>query len=224
MRSIFLSASTPDPKRDPKYHSTADLSAIRDAVRALVTVSVPTYRIVWGGHPSITPLVRVIVEGMGMTSGDLFGVFQSNFFKDVLPKDNAAFEMVVMTRAARLKPQDKAKAAAAVGPNTSDEAKQRATRQAVKKASLDIMRRQMIGSAPFAAGFFIGGMEGVEEEYDMFRQMHQAAPAYPVASTGGAALLIYNRDQSGLESGLATDLAFPSLFRRLLGLAAPTSP
>jgi SLOG cluster3 family len=224
MSAIFLSASTPDPRRDPKYHSTADLSAIRDAVRALVTVAVPTYRIVWGGHPSITPLVRVVVEGMGKTSGDLFGVFQSNFFKDVLPGDNAAFEMVVMTRTARLKPQDKAKAVAAVGANASEEAKQRAIRQAVRRDSLDIMRHQMIGSAPFAAGFFIGGMEGVEEEYDMFRQMHQATPAFPVASTGGAALLIYDRNKPGLEPGLATDLAYPSLFRRLLGLVAPRSP
>ncbi len=35
---IFLSASIPDPNRNEKYFNSADISAIRDAVRALATV------------------------------------------------------------------------------------------------------------------------------------------------------------------------------------------
>jgi hypothetical protein len=61
--AVFLSASVPDPKRDPKYYRTADVTAIRDAVRALVTIVLPKARLVWGGHPAITPPVRVIAFG-----------------------------------------------------------------------------------------------------------------------------------------------------------------
>ena len=57
MFDVFLSASIPDKDRDPKYYETADFVAIRDAVIAIATVVVPEYRLVWGGHPAITPLI-----------------------------------------------------------------------------------------------------------------------------------------------------------------------
>src|SRR5690606_35061305 len=62
MKSIFLSASIPLPERDAKYYDTADIVAIRDAVIALTTVVLPHHRIVWGGHPSITPLIYYVME------------------------------------------------------------------------------------------------------------------------------------------------------------------
>src|SRR5688572_3148776 len=58
---IFLSASIPDPRRDEKYFSTADPSAIRDAVRALATIVIPHSHLVWGGHPAITPLIHQVL-------------------------------------------------------------------------------------------------------------------------------------------------------------------
>ena len=57
VKNIFLSASIPLPSRDAKYIETADIIAIRDAVIALTTVVLPHHRIIWGGHPSITPLI-----------------------------------------------------------------------------------------------------------------------------------------------------------------------
>jgi len=221
MDSIFLSASTPDPKRDPKYYSTADLSAIRDAVRALVTVAMPTYRIVWGGHPSITPLVQMVVEGLGLPGSKLFGLFQSNYFRKVLPKENAAFEHVVKTKAARLSAKEQAEVVAAAGPDADEAQRRKAVEAARRDASLDLMRREMISSAPFTAAVFIGGMEGVEAEYDLFRQLQPAAPVYPIASTGGAAGLLYQRDVEAFDPSLADDLAYPALFRRLLKLSPP---
>ena len=59
MNKIFLSASIPLPDRHPKYIETADISAIRDAVNALAKVVIPNAILVWGGHPSITPLIRI---------------------------------------------------------------------------------------------------------------------------------------------------------------------
>jgi hypothetical protein len=52
---IFLSASIPD--RDP-YVRDSDPLAIREAVLALVAVTVRERRLVFGGHPAISPLVE----------------------------------------------------------------------------------------------------------------------------------------------------------------------
>ena len=57
-------------------------------------------------------------------------------------------------------------------------------------ASLTKMRSAMIGSHNFDAAVFLGGMEGVETEYDTFRRLHPNRPAYPVASTGAAARIL----------------------------------
>jgi hypothetical protein len=78
------------------------------------------------------------------------------------------------------------------------------------------MREIMIHSEAFSAGVFIGGMEGVEVEFDMFRRAHPRARLIPVASTGGAALHIFNRSPKRFDAGLKDDYAYPSLFRRLL--------
>jgi hypothetical protein len=51
----------------------------------------------------------------------------------------------------------------------------------------------MIGARNFDAAVFLGGMEGVEIEYDIFRRLHPNKPAYPVASTGAAARILSER-------------------------------
>lgn len=191
-RALFLSASVPDPNRDKQYHDTADRVAIRDATRALVTVALPSMRLVWGGHPAITPLIRVIAEGIGILGADKVRLYQSSYFRGTTPKDNAAFEKVIRTKAV-------------------DKDLER---------SLTLMRRKMIGSEEFFAGVFIGGMKGVEEEYAMFREMHPTALALPVASTGAAALIIYKASGTSFPAELETDLAYPSLFRRLLQIVS----
>ena len=58
------------------------------------------------------------------------------------------------------------------------------------EASLAKMRAAMIGARDFDAAVFVGGMEGVEIEYDIFRRLHPNKPAYPVASTGAAARIL----------------------------------
>src|SRR4051812_22534439 len=97
MKALFLSASVPDPKRHPRYHSTADVIAIRDAVRALATVVLPKASLYWGGHPAITPLIRVVAKDVGVKGVDRVRLFQSAWYSDQLPTDNAAFERYVLT-------------------------------------------------------------------------------------------------------------------------------
>jgi hypothetical protein len=188
MITVFLSASVPDPKREPEYARTADRIAIRDAARALAAVVLPRGRLIWGGHPAITPLIRVVAEGIGITSADRVLLYQSAFFEGKIPKDNAAFERVVLTRAV----------------------------EGDRQKSLEAMREAMLTDHAFDAGVFIGGMSGVIEEYHFFHRHHPSAVVLPIASTGAAAHEIFHSERDRYPRELATDLAYPSLFRRFL--------
>jgi hypothetical protein len=187
MKSIFLSASIPLPDRHPRYIGTADVVAIRDSIRALVSVVVPHGRLVFGGHPAITPLIRLLIAGMGRSVGDHVTLYQSRFFEERLPADVGEFEEVRFT--------------AAINGNRDE--------------SLEVMRIEMIGKNEFDAGVFIGGMEGVEIEYALFRKLQDGRPVFPIASTGAAALQLYKHHHDG-QSELLEDLLYLSLFRRLL--------
>jgi hypothetical protein len=162
MLSIFLSASIPLPHRDPKYLETADAAAIRDSIHALVSVVLPGTQIVFGGHPSITPHVRLLVRGMTPQVREHVILYQSLFFKNQLPPEVSEFEEVRFTDAV----------------------------DGDLDASLARMRGAMISAHDFDAGVFLGGMEGVEIEHDIFRRLHPDKPAYPVASAGAAARIL----------------------------------
>lgn len=93
METVFLSASVPDPRRDPRYYDTADVVAIREAVRALASVVLPRARLVFGGHPAVTPMVRQVAEALGRV--DRVRIYQSRYFAPEAPADNAAFPWLV---------------------------------------------------------------------------------------------------------------------------------
>ena len=86
--------------------------------------------------------------------------------------------------------------------------------------SLYIMRHQMLSNHKYVAGVFIGGMNGVEDEYNMFKTLQPKAQLIPVASTGAAAKIIYEREKVELmfSDRLESDLAYFSLFKDLLGI------
>jgi hypothetical protein len=190
--SIFLSTSVPlpPPNRHEKYFKTADQIAIPDSIRALVSAVIPPGSIVFGGHPAITPMVRLLILNRGLSIAPHIFLYQSRFFQRDFPPEVREFENLVLVDAVR------------------DD----------REASLAFMREKMIGSQDFAAGVFIGGMDGVEEEYKMFRRIHPNKPAYPIASTGAAALAIYQQHMPDRRE-LLDDLKYLSLFRRLLRIA-----
>jgi len=99
MLSIFLSASIPLPHRNPKYLETADAAAIRDSIRAVVSVVVPGGQIVFGGHPETTPLIRVLVHGMTPNVRKRVILYQSHFFKTRFSPEVSEFEEVRFTDA-----------------------------------------------------------------------------------------------------------------------------
>lgn len=187
MKNIFLSASIPLPERDPQYIETADIIAIRDAVIALTTVVLPRYRLIWGGHPSITPLIYHVMEKLNLNIQEHVTLYQSRFFEKYFPKDNNKFKNIVLTDI--------------VGD---------------RENSLLHMRSRMLGDSEFAAGIFIGGMEGVEEEYDMFIEKHPKALVLPIASTGAGAKKIYDERFTDNNERLVKDYAYMSLFQKYL--------
>ena len=215
MKNIFLSASIPLPERHPKYYDTADIIAIRDAVIALASVVLPHHRIVWGGHPSITPLIYYVMERFVINDlqrddresefteeeRDIIystlkskiqnhvTLYQSLFFKDNFPPENEKFENVVLTE------------------NGGD-----------IHSSIQIMRQKMLRDNSFSAAIFIGGMDGIEVEYNLFKELHPDALILPIASTGAATKIVYDEllPEEFKNERLVKDYGYMSLFQKLL--------
>jgi hypothetical protein len=193
----FLSASIPDPNRHPKYFGNADTVTIRDAVLALVTVVLPRGRLVFGGHPAITPLVQAVAEFMAKGSfASRVTIYQSGYYQGRMPAANQSFENIIVTERCNTQPE-----------------------------SLLRMRQRMFREHSFAAAFFIGGMEGVEEEYRLLVKIQPNVRCYPVASTGAAAALVYESAFNSLSveesNALKEDFSYVPLFRKLISSTKP---
>ncbi len=68
-----------------------------------------------------------------------------------------------------------------------------------RDASLERMRKEMVASEDFDAAVFIGGMEGVERELELFQEQCPGRAAWPVGSSGGAARSILDAGGLGLS-------------------------
>lgn len=191
IKNIFLSASIPLPERDPRYIDSADIIAIRDAVIALVTTVLPHHRIIWGGHPSITPLVYYVMEKLNLNIHKHVTLYQSKFFEKYFPDDNNKFENVILTD---------------IIENDRDK-------------SLLNMRERMLSESEFSAAVFIGGMEGVIDEYNMFREKYPNVDILlPIASTGAASKELYEEffPKELKNERFVRDYGYMSLFQKLL--------
>jgi hypothetical protein len=186
MIRLFLSASIPLPDRNPRYFETADVLAIRDSVKALVSTALGEGIIVFGGHPAITPLIALLISGMPAEAKGRVVLYQSSFFESDFIDQNDEFIDRRLT------------------PNLGN-----------RDASLRRMRRDMIASEKFDAAIFIGGMEGIWDEYRQFHELHPGAACYPIASTGAAALDLY-KEIGAQRRDLIYELTYPTLFRNLL--------
>ena len=188
LNKIFLSASIPYQERDKKFYNTADIVAIRDSVRALATVVIPKAILIWGGHPAITPLIRFVMERMNSNLKDHVTLYQSNYFSEYFPPENFSFENIKII----VEGED-------------------------RDRSLFKMRTQMLKENDFAVGIFIGGMEGVIDEYNMFKELNPNALILPIASTGAAAKIIFENESRHnfltSNSRLLNDYAYMALFR-----------
>lgn len=185
--NIFLSASIPSPDRDKRFYDTADIIAIRDAVKALATIIIPNFNLIWGGHPSITPLIKFVLEQTNADINEHMTLYQSLFFESEFPEDNSAFKNIIFT-----------------------------PKHETLKESIDCMRLKIIGENIFSVGVFIGGMEGILDEYYLFKEKHPKALIIPLASTGGASRILCNEIHFEQKDRLFDDYAYMVLFRDLL--------
>lgn len=205
MSAIFLSASVPIEGRG-NYHETADPFLIQCAVRELVMAVIrhhqqqiamsdlPAIQIVWGGHPAITPMILSICQDLNIENSKMVVLYQSLFFKGRFPEENERFDNVVFTEEV---------------PNDL-------------KASLLRMRKEMLARQDLDAAVFIGGMEGVEDEYDLFIEHHPQAKVLPVAAPGGAALNLAKK--IGVTEAKLHDVNFARLFHTELLDVSPPVP
>ncbi|MGJ7243380.1 hypothetical protein ABMZ73_12475 [Morganella morganii] len=188
---IFLSASVPDPKRAPEFANSSNSVAITSAVRALIHVTLGRRVLVWGGHPAITPMIKIVAEEMGFDYERWVKLYQSLYFKDQFPQDNKNFKNVVYTK------------------NIENNLEK----------SLLHMRERMFADNNFKAAVFIGGMGGVIDEFNLFQKLQPNKDIVPVISTGGATLKVAELMNEPLDSDLYNDLDYVRLFHNSLGIS-----
>lgn len=76
----------------------------------------------------------------------------------------------------------------------------------------------MLSEFDFSAAVFIGGMEGIEVEYKMFKEKYPNALILPIASTGAATRIIYDTVLPDEEKNerFVKDYGYMSLFQKYL--------
>jgi hypothetical protein len=193
MSAIFLSASVPVPGRD-NYYENSDPFLIQTAVREFVTAVLGRRLIIWGGHPAITPMVWAVCEDLGVSFAKSVVLYQSKFFSELFPEENRRFGNVIYVDAI---PGD-------------------------RNASLLQMRQKMLSRDDLSAAVFIGGMEGVLEEYRIFSEFHPGLKTLAIPAPGGAARELAGRIGK-LSSADTQDVNFARIFHVQLDLA-PNEP
>lgn len=191
MKEIFLSASVPDHGRGDFYES-ANPFLIQFAVRELVTVCLGRRRIVWGGHPSITPMVHAVCQDFGLEVEAPVLLYQSTFFQNRFPEDNKYFKTILVDGV-----------------------------EGDLAGSLVRLRHSML-SRPIEAAVFIGGMEGILLEYEIFRGHHGPhGRVLALGAPGGAARQLAQADGSNgnHEPGDLDRIDFARLFHEKLSIS-----
>jgi hypothetical protein len=189
--SVFLSASFPsDDERGRRF--PADPGLISDAVAAVSTAILRSGgRLVSGGHPTITPLLLFSCRENDWR--DRIEIYQSEMYRNVIPAETwriagEGYAALHFTQA------------------SGDDSADRTT-----------MRRQMLDETHPRCAVFIGGMEGIEEEWRLAKE--RAIPCLPVPAAGGAAATLGQPDLGDAAShALLKSFTFPLVGREIVRL------
>jgi hypothetical protein len=202
---VFLSASIPDPGR---WSGPFDALAITDAVVAAArAVLTSAGGLVTAAHPTIAPLMLYVAREFPdiREVEPPIVVYQSRLFGDVLPP--ATYELaeggLAELRWTEAFPGDEPE------PGKWER-------------SLLTLRETMLRDADPIAAIFVGGMEGIRQEFDIFRQLHERRPAYAVGRPGGEAASLVSLGPPSLAEDLATSESYPALLRRVIDDIAST--
>jgi len=183
---IFLSAGIPDEGREG--FGTTNRAAVAAAVMAFTRVCTE-YNIpfYFGGQPAITPLVWSVAKDFSTEIKPLITIYQSRYFEGKTPREVEYFENIVWTECVE-----------------ND-----------LLASLEKMRRQMFSENETVAAIFIGGSNGIRDEYKLLEEMSPQTRMLPFASTGGVSKMMYERKKID-ETELTESFAYYQIFKDLL--------
>jgi hypothetical protein len=192
--TVFLSGSVPNRegfKRVPDAPFVIE-QAVVGLARAVLAEG---GRIVFGAHPSISPLVASVASEYKTVgqSGEPSRViiYQSRAFEEVLPDETwdmvrFGFADLIWTDAKNGERYRKGEPASRYCPK-----------------SLTHMRERMIGETLPRLMVIVGGMDGVYEEVDLFQTLWRSseesggASIYSAVRTGGAAQIVPGRERKG---------------------------
>lgn len=196
-RTLFLSASIPDPER---WSGPFDPLEITDAVVSLARASLTRgYVLVTAAHPTIAPLLLYVAAEFPPEQVGRVRVYQSLLFEDVLPTATRRFE------------------ADGVGEVIWTEAVEGESPVPGEwEGSLRQMREQMLVETEPVAAFFIGGMEGIPAEFDLFTSLYSDRPTYAVGRPGGEAHDLVELSPAHLRSRLLDSGVYPALWWAVL--------
>jgi hypothetical protein len=194
-RSIFLSASVPARQRSEKYQRVPDADIYIDEAVTALARAVLHYegQLILGGHPAISPLVATVASDywkppsakesavLSQKRPDVI-IYQSRAFTGFLPDETLLLFRMGYAEIRWVE----AVSGERFNPEIPDSVLQCAN-------SLDEMYRTMIRDTDPLAMVCIGGMEGVEREFELFRIRYPERPIYVFQTTGGACSLIAER-------------------------------
>ena len=178
-RHVFLSASFPSGERARDVRPF-DAAAIADAVTAVVRAVLRSDgKLMFGGHPTITPIVLLIGTELGVRHA--VDIFQSEWFREEVTEETVAL------------------IESGVGAIHWTPARR------TREASLGVMRTQMLSFTRPAGAVFIGGMPGIRDEYAEFGRVCPGVPRLPILGPGGAAAQL-SIEKEGLPDALVENL------------------
>jgi hypothetical protein len=186
---VFLSASFPsDDERGRRF--PADPGFVGDAVAAVSTALLRSgARIICGGHPTITPLLLFICDQNDWH--ERLEIYQSELYRSRIPAETWRIA-------------ENGFGALHFTPSSGDE-----------DADLAAMRIEMLDATQPRAAVFIGGMEGIEREWELAKE--RSIPCLPVTAAGGAAATLGEPELGDTESRLLlASRSFPIVGREIV--------
>lgn len=195
--TVFIGASIPDANR---WTGSYDPYAITDAVVATARCILASGgRIVSGAHPTIAPLLLYVAAEGAVRSVPQVTIYQSELYRDILPDAVRHFESSRVGRVTHTT------AVAGDTPNPG-----------ASEASLLKMRTQMLCDEPVSAAVFIGGMDGIKVERDLFEQLLPDRPWYAIKQPGGCAADMKTPCDSSLQKLLMRSHTYPTVARAIV--------
>lgn len=198
-RSVFLSASIPTRERwDGEFNAREITDAVVAASRAVLTAGGV---LVTAAHPTIAPLLLYVAgEFPPRASGEASVItYQSSVFERVMPEATVRFRDLGIGEF-RLTP-------AVLGDKAEFPLRNR---------SLLVMREQMFAETKPIAAIFVGGMQGIREEYELLDSVSPTPIRYPVGRPGGEAARLPQTVDGELAALLTSGDVYPTIFRAVL--------